>query len=86
MNRKTSVSNKFKVFDDLSKETFENQSEGKQGNHTHMETVEIASHMQDEATKENPQEVGDRETREEAEDMDIGDLDLEGIKQAYADV
>ena len=51
-----------------------------------METMEIASHMRDEATKEKPLEVGDWETREEVEDMDIGDLDLEGVEQACADV
>ena len=47
-----------------------------------METMEIASHMRDEATKEKPLEVGDWETREEVEDMDIEDLDLEGIEEA----
>ena len=51
-----------------------------------METMEIASHMRDEATKEKTQEVGDWEIREEVEDVDIGDLDLEGIEQACADV
>ena len=51
-----------------------------------METMDIDSHMRDEATKEKPQEVGDREIREEVEDMDIGDLNLEGMEQACADV
>ena len=49
-----------------------------------MEKMEIASHTRYEVTKENPQQVGDRETGEEEDDMDIGDLDLEGIEQAYA--
>ena len=41
--------------------------------------------MEEEISKGKQQE-DDRETGEEAEDMDIGDLDLEGIKQACADV
>ena len=44
--------------------------------------MEITSRMGDEATKENLQEVGDRETREEEEHMDIGYMYTEGIKQA----
>ena len=51
-----------------------------------MKTMEIASHMWVEATKEKPREVGDREMGEETEDMDIGDLDLEGIEQECVNV
>ena len=74
--------NKFKVLDDLSEETFEKKSKDKQGDYPHLEKMEITSKVGDEATKENPQEVGDQETREEEKDMDIGSLYLEGMKQA----
>ena len=58
VNKKISISNKFEALDDLSEETFEKQSEHKQGDHAQMETMEIASPMGEEATKGNNKRLG----------------------------
>ena len=44
-----------------------------------MEIVNHVSLMEVEITKETQQESGEWDTGEEAENVDIGDLDLEGI-------
>ena len=46
------MSKKFKVLDDLSEETFDKQSEIKQGDQPHLETMEIDSQMGYESTKD----------------------------------
>ena len=84
ISKKTSVSNNFEVLEDLAEETLEKEIKAKQGVHSIQETEETRPSPGVETKEDRTREEADPEFGDEAEDMDIGELDLKGIEQAYA--
>ena len=78
------VSNKFEILEDLLKETIDNQMEGKHQDKSPQEIEGEVTQMEEETTKRKQQEE-ERELGDESEDMDIKDMDLEGIEKACVD-
>ena len=85
MHKKIAVSNKFEALEYCEEETPYDKSMGKQGSSARVETPEPTTQMEEEIGEDNVQEMVEHDTGDEAEDMDIGGLDLEGIDKACVD-
>ena len=79
------ASNKFEILEDLLEETMNNQTKGKQWDQIPQEIDGSITQMKGDTIKGKQQEE-EWEIGEEAEDMDIIYMDLEGIEQACVDV
>ena len=68
----------------MAEETLEKETKDKQGVHLIQDTKEARSASGSEIKEDRTQEEVELEFGDEAEDMDIGELDLKGIEQACA--
>ena len=71
--------------EDLIEDNEGKKIEEEQRDKSAQDTMEKFIHMEEELTQ-GKQTDEDREIEDEVEDMDIGDLDLEGIEKACVDV
>ena len=68
----------------MAKETIEKQKKNKQGNNSIQETGETRPIPREDEKEDRTQEEAELGLGDEAKDMDIGELDLEGIEQSCA--
>ena len=80
--KNTLVSNKFEVLEEMMEETIEKQTKVMQGNHSINKAKVTRTSPGVEEKEDRTQEESDPELGDEAEDMDTGELDLEGIEKA----
>ena len=86
IKKRVSISNKFGALEDQPGEIPENNKEGQNRNYNQREANKSEVKETKSGMEGNTNEVVETETMDEEEDMDIGDLDLEGIEKACVDV